>query len=117
MKFSVVPECIPDVVPPTISLVTPQNTKQILPLDAKFVFAIRDIGKGVNKDTVKITLNGERYTADSAYMTWDNEYLTFYPKNWLPVDSDIYLTITASDVQEYGGSNILKKEFVFRTSQ
>ncbi|MBU0627154.1 hypothetical protein KKG31_02875 [Patescibacteria group bacterium] len=45
LQFSKVPECNPDVVPPSISLVTPKTNKEVLPLDTYFVFAIKDMGK------------------------------------------------------------------------
>ncbi|MEI8009528.1 MAG: hypothetical protein WCI00_09580 [bacterium] len=45
LNFSQVPECEPDVVPPSINLVYPKDTQQKIALDQYFVFDIKDIGK------------------------------------------------------------------------
>jgi len=38
-------ECDPDEVPPVVSLVSPQNNEEPIPLDRYFVFDIKDTGK------------------------------------------------------------------------
>ena len=45
LDFAKVPECEPDIVPPSISLIYPKDTKQRISLDQYFVFDIKDIGK------------------------------------------------------------------------
>ncbi|MBU0627155.1 hypothetical protein KKG31_02880 [Patescibacteria group bacterium] len=67
--------------------------------------------------SIQIDFNGEKYTADSQYLEWHGEYLTFYPKSWLPVDENLSLVISIADKQEYGGANVLKKEFEFQTAK
>lgn len=116
LSFKNVAECDPDIVPPIISLNTPTNNKDTLPLDAHFIFALQDMWKWVDKDSVQIEFAWEQYTADSPYLEWNGDYLTFYPKNWLPIDEKLSLHISVWDKQAYGWSNFSKKEFVFQTA-
>ncbi|HCY21495.1 TPA: hypothetical protein DIC40_06705 [Patescibacteria group bacterium] len=62
LSFAKVAECEPDIVPPTITLIKPQNTKQTLGLDSYFVFSIKDIGKGINPNSIIINFDGISYT-------------------------------------------------------
>lgn len=111
-------ECDPDEVPPVISLVSPQNNQELIPLDRYFVFDIKDTGKWVDKQSIKIDFAWEQYTsADTAYLQRNGDYLIFYPKTWLPVDAELTLTITASDLQQYGWANEIKKNFTFATAK
>jgi hypothetical protein len=54
LSFEKVSECEPDIIPPTITLVKPENTSQLLGLDSYFSFSIKDLGKGVDKNSVII---------------------------------------------------------------
>ncbi|MEI6673215.1 MAG: hypothetical protein WCL02_08115 [bacterium] len=45
LDFVKVPECEPDIVPPSINLIYPKDTQQRISLDQYFVFDIKDIGK------------------------------------------------------------------------
>jgi hypothetical protein len=42
VPFSAVPECQPDVIPPTINLVSPKNEETDISLDSSFVFDLKD---------------------------------------------------------------------------
>ena len=110
-------ECDPDEVPPVVSLVSPQNNEEPIPLDRYFVFDIKDTGKWVDKQSIQIDFAGEQYDATSKYLQRNSDYLVFYPKTWLPVDVSLVLTITASDLQKYGWANEIKKSFSFETAK
>jgi hypothetical protein len=43
--FADVPECEPDIIPPSLSLIYPKDTTARIALDQYFVFDIKDIGK------------------------------------------------------------------------
>jgi hypothetical protein len=43
LSFEKVPECEPDTLPPTITLIKPENTSQLLALDNYFSFSIKDL--------------------------------------------------------------------------
>lgn len=45
LNFANVPECEPDIIPPSINLVYPKDTAQRITLDQYFIFDIKDIGK------------------------------------------------------------------------
>lgn len=45
LDFAKVPECEPDVIPPSINLIYPKDTTQRITLDQYFIFDIKDIGK------------------------------------------------------------------------
>lgn len=73
-------------------------------MDADFAFEIRDTGKGINKDSVKVFFAGEEYTMrDVTNLIWkDDTHFVFYPKNRLPVDTQLSLGVSISDNQVYG---------------
>lgn len=93
LSFAQVPECEPDVIPPTISLVKPQTTNIPLSLDSYFVFSLKDMRKGINTGSLVITFNGIDYTGDSPALVWQNDYLAFYPKTWIPIGKQLDLQI------------------------
>ncbi|MEI6118659.1 MAG: hypothetical protein WCP92_05555 [bacterium] len=43
MDFAQVPECEPDIIPPSLSLIYPKDTQQKISLDQYFIFDIKDI--------------------------------------------------------------------------
>jgi len=117
LSFSKWLECEPDEVPPVIALVSPQDNKEQIPLDRYFVFDIKDMGKWVDKQSVKIDFAWETYTsADVQYLQRNKDYLIFYPKAWLPVGTGVMLDISLSDLQSYGWANEIKKSFSFETA-
>lgn len=115
LSFAKVAECEPDIVPPTITLIKPQNTKQTLGLDSYFVFSIKDIGKGINPNSIIINFDGISYTWWDSALVWEKDQLSFYPKKWLPIGKELELTISASDKQNYGWANMSTKTFNFIT--
>lgn len=115
LSFEKVAECNPDVVPPTISLVKPENTSQLLGLDNYFVFSIKDLGKGIDKNSVIINFDGVKYTWSDSALVWKEDQLTFYPKKWLPVGKSLALDISVNDKQNYGWPNTITKTFNFTT--
>ena len=115
ISFEKVPECEPDTLPPTITLIKPESTSQLLALDNYFSFSIKDLWKGVDKNSITIDFDGIKYTwADSAFV-WKEDQITFYPKKWLPIGKDIDLNISVSDKQIYWWANISTKTFNFKT--
>jgi hypothetical protein len=102
LTFATVLECTPDVIPPSIKLVYPSDPKAKITLDQYFIFDIKDIGKGVDKNSVQIILDGQVYTPATENLKRNGNYLTFYPKDRLAIDTGISLTISADDLQSYG---------------
>ncbi len=111
LEFAEVPECEPDIIPPSINLIYPKDSNEDIHLDQYFIFDIKDIGKGINKSSVIISFDWEQYFNGSDNVKWNGNYLTFYPSKWIPVSTDIDLKIMISDQQNYGWSN--KTESVY----
>lgn len=117
LQFWVVPECEPDVVPPNISLIYPKNTEQRINLDQYFIFDIKDIGKGVDTQSVLIYFDGEKYMYGSDNLKRNGNYLTFYPGKWIPIDTRMDLKISIADKQEYGWANASESTYDFQTAK
>lgn len=115
-SFVAVPECEPDILPPTIEIIYPSEKKKELPLDSYFTFAIKDDWKWINKDSLVITIDNIVYSADTIDFTWKNDQVTFLPNFRLPLDSDVTVAVKVSDKQVYGWSNITEKKYVFHTA-
>jgi hypothetical protein len=116
LQFASVPECEPDVVPPSIDVMFPKDPTARIALDQYFVFDLKDSGKGVDKNSIKVYLNNEVYTADSANIKLKGDYMTFYPQNRLDINKKITLKISVDDAQVYGGPNTTEKTFTFKTA-
>lgn len=116
LNFSQVPECEPDVVPPSINLVYPKDTQQKIALDQYFVFDIKDIGKWVDKNSVIVRFNGEQYFYGSDNLKRNGNYLTFYPGKWIPINTGIDLKISVTDKQSYGWANKAQSTYSFQTA-
>lgn len=115
LSFAKVAECEPDIVPPTITLIKPQNTSQLLGLDSYFTFTVKDLWKGIDQNSIVINFDGIKYTWNDSSLVWEKDQLSFYPKKWLPIWKSLDLTISASDKQSYGWSNTSTKTFNFVT--
>ncbi len=113
LNFAKVPECEPDIIPPSINLIYPKDSEQRIPLDQYFIFDIKDIGKGVDKTSVMINFQGDQYFYGSENIKRNGNYLTFYPNKRLPIDTDIDLSIMISDQQSYGGANKTQSKYTF----
>ena len=116
ISFTKVSECEPDSLPPTISLSKPMSESGVLAIDSYFVLSIKDTGKGVDKDTLRIHFAGKTYSGTDSALVWNQDQLTFYPRNWLPLGSKLELAVRIADKQVYGGPNETKKVFNFTTS-
>lgn len=115
LSLEKVSECEPDIIPPTITLVKPENTSQLLGLDSYFSFSIKDLGKGVDKNSVIIDFDWAKYTWSDSALVWENDQLTFYPKKWMPIGKSLDLNISINDKQSYGWANTSAKIFSFAT--
>lgn len=111
-----VPECEPDIIPPSINLIYPKDTDQRITLDQYFIFDIKDIGKGVDKSSVIVNFDGEQFFYGSDNLKWNGNYLTFYPSKRIPIDADIDLKIMISDKQSYGGANSTESMYSFQSA-
>lgn len=116
LQFGLVPECEPDIVPPSINLIYPKDTQQNIQLDQYFIFDIKDIGKGVDKNSVVIRFDGEKYIYGSDTLKWNGNYLTFYPSKWIPIDTNMDLKISIADKQSYGWANKTESMYTFQTA-
>lgn len=115
LAFEKVPECEPDTLPPTITLIRPENTSKLLGLDSYFSFSIKDLGKGVDKNSVVVDFDGVTYTWTDSAFAWKEDQLTFYPKKWMPIGKTLDLNISVNDKQIYWWANTSTKTFTFTT--
>lgn len=116
LQFWQVPECDPDIVPPSINLIYPKDSQQNIQLDQYFIFDVKDIGKGIDKNSVTIHFDWVKYVYGSDSLKWNANYLTFYPNTWIPIDTNIDLKISIADKQSYGGANKTETIYNFRSS-
>jgi len=116
LSFAQVPECEPDIIPPNINLIYPKNTDNRISLDQYFIFDIKDIGKGVDKNSVMISFDGEEYFYGADNLKWNGNYLTFYPGTWIPIDASMDLKIMIADKQTYGWANKTESLYTFQSA-
>ena len=116
LDFAKVLECEPDVVPPSINLIYPKDTQKKIGLDQYFIFDIKDIGKGIDKNSVIINFYGEQYFYGSDNLKRNGNYLTFYPSKWIPIDMHMDLKILITDKQSYGWANTTQSTYSFQTA-
>ncbi len=116
VTFTKVQECEPDSLPPTIDLVKPMSETGVLWIDTYFMFTIKDAGKWVDKNTLRINFNGKTYSWSDSALVWNNDTVTFYPSTWLPLNTWLNLSIRIADKQVYGWINETKKVFTFKTA-
>lgn len=116
LPFAQVPECTPDMIPPSVKLVFPTTVADPITMDQYFIFDVKDSGKGIDKESIKITFLGKTYTANSDALKWKGDYITFYPEVWLPVADKVAINLSVSDKQSYGGANTTTKDISFQTT-
>lgn len=116
-EFSIVPECDPDIVAPSVELLFPSNKSgEYVALDSYFQFEIDDAGKWVNEDSIKISINWSEYSLDSIEHVRNGKILTIYPNFWMPFNTGFEVEISVSDKQSYWKANTSKKVYEFKTS-
>ena len=116
LSFAQVPECEPDIIPPSINLIYPKDTQQKIALDQYFIFDIKDIGKWVDKKSVIINFDGEQYFYGSDNLKWNWDYLTFSPAKRIPIDESMDLNILVADQQSYGWANTTESKYSFQSA-
>jgi len=116
LEFVKVPECEPDIIPPSINLIYPKNSEETISLDQYYIFDIKDIGKGIDKNSAIISFNGDQYFYWSESMKWNGNYLTFYPSRRIPINKNIDLTISITDKQSYGWANKTQSIYNFHSA-
>lgn len=115
--FAAVPECEPDIIAPTVELLFPKITDgSYVALDSYFQFNIYDLGKGINKDRIQLTIDSMRYDMSNIEHERSGDVLTVYPDVWLPLGADVEMDILVQDKQVYGKPNITSKTYNFKTS-
>jgi hypothetical protein len=116
LDFAQVPECEPDIVPPSINLIYPKNTEEKIRLDQYFIFDIKDIGKGIDKSSVMLSFDGDKYFYESDNIKRNGNYLTFYPSKWIPINTGMDLKILIADKQSYWWANKSQSTYSFTTA-
>lgn len=114
MQFSAVPECDPDIVAPKVSLLFPQEDSWT-PLDSYFQFDISDVWKGINDESIVLSVNGIDYNITDMEYDRDKNVLTIYPDFWMPLNTWFEVKISVSDKQVYGWSNSVTKIYNLET--
>lgn len=116
IPFASVPECDPDVIPPSVTLVKPVPSESGIALDSLFVFEMKDAGKWIDYESVSIVINSEEYTMASPWVAVSGNYLVIQPRTWLPVATWIDLKVEVSDLQVFWWANKTKKSFIINTA-
>ena len=116
LDFVKVTECEPDIVPPSINLIYPKDTQQRISLDQYFIFDIKDIGKGIDKNSVIISFDWEQYVYGSDNLKRNGNSLNFYPDKWIPINKHMDLKISVTDKQSYGWANKTQSIYTFQTA-
>lgn len=114
LQFVSVPECDPDIISPKVNLLYPKEDMWT-PLDTYFQFDISDSWKGINEDSIVLSINGiDHNVADMEY-EWDTSVLTIYPDFWMPLNTGFEVKISVSDKQVYGWENTVTKVYQLET--
>ena len=116
LEFASVIECEPDVLPPSISLVHPKKINDILPLDSYFVFEFKDLGKGINKNSLSIQFEGITHSGNDSSLKWSGNRVFLYPNERLPINSEIWIKVIIADNQKYWWANKIEKSFNFQSA-
>jgi len=116
LEFASVLECEPDMLPPSISLIHPKKTDDVLPLDSYFIFEFKDLWKWVNKDSLSIIFDWITYSGVDSSLKWSWNFVSLYPNEWLPINSDIWIKVKISDKQKYWWANYIEKNFNFKSA-
>jgi len=116
IPFATVTECDPDIIPPSVSLIRPIPSESGVSLDSLFVFEIKDIGKGVDLDSISIVIDDEPYTMATPGVAFSGEFLVVQPKTWLPVASEVEVKVSVADLQIFGWANKAEKTFFVNTA-
>lgn len=116
LNFAQVPECEPDIVPPSINLIYPKDTQQRIGLDQYFIFNIKDIGKWVDKNSIRVDFDNDQYFYGSDSLKRNGNYLTFSPSKRIPIDAKMDLKISMNDKQSYGWSNKAQTTYSFTSA-
>jgi len=116
IPFANVPECDPDIIPPSVTLIRPIPSESGIALDSLFVFEIKDIGKWYDPESIYILIGQDAYTINTPWVAFSGEYLVVQPKTWLPVASEIELKVSVSDFQTFWWTNRTEKTFIINTA-
>lgn len=116
ISFANVPECDPDIIPPSVTLIRPVPSEVGIALDSLFVFEIKDIGKWYDPESIYILIGNDAYTINTPGVAFSWEYLVVQPKTWLPVASEIELKASVSDLQVFWWTNRTEKTFIINTA-
>ncbi len=116
LDFAEVPECEPDIVPPSVNLIYPKDSSQRINLDQYFIFDIKDIWKWIDKNSVIISFNDKQYFYGAENIKRNGNYLTFYPNSWIPIDTGIDIKIVIADKQSYWWANKTESVYNFKTA-
>ena len=117
LSFAQVPECEPDIVAPSITLIFPSNKKwDFVALDTYYQFDIKDTWKGINPDSISMKIDWVMYDISQLEHERDWSILTVYPDSWAPFDSKFKVEISVSDKQVYWWANTTTEVFGFSTS-
>ncbi len=116
IPFATVPECDPDIIPPSVTLIKPVPSESGIALDSLFVFEIKDIGKWVDEESIYILIGQDAYTINTQGVAFSWEYLVVQPRTWLPVASEIEVKVASSDLQVFWWANKTEKTFVINTA-
>jgi len=114
--FADVPECNPDIIPPSINIIQPSPSMTGIALDSLFVFEIKDIGKWVDKDSIYVLIDDDAYTINTQGVAFSGEHLVVQPRKRLPVSSAIEVKVSIADLQKYGWANVSEKTFIINTA-
>jgi hypothetical protein len=116
LSFASVPECDPDITPPRIQLVYPQDLSQKVRIGESLQIRITDDGKWVDRARVSVEIRGRRYTQTTQGVRISGDVMSIDPYEALPYNTWVLITIRAQDAQQYGGPNTSMEQFIIQTA-
>jgi len=114
LDFEDVLECEPDIIVPSVELISPQNEQKNVALDSDIILEIKDLDKWVDKNNLIVNFDGDEYSWN--VISWEGDLAKILPKRWLPIGKKVFIDVEARDLQDYGWANIIKKQFQFVVS-
>lgn len=106
-----VEECDPDTVAPTVTLLSPDNDAEGVPIDTAIRLRVTDAGVGVDWSSVEVLVDSLRYVIGDDAVRKEKDVVTITPLLPLPYGTGISIRATVHDKQKYPKPNTTTKTF------
>jgi len=109
--------CIPDVIPPTIAYITPQDGQTGVIPTSDIQLNIQDSDSGINLSEIKVNINGVLYDINDNRFSYtgseSNYVITIDPRDDFPTGKLSIISVTAKDK----AGNLNKSSITFNTPE